>query len=248
MYLAVGAAGFAVGAINTIAGAGSLLSFPVLLATGLPPLAANVTNTVGLVPGAATGSYAQRDELVGQGPSMLALSAPVAGGSVVGAVLLLTLPGTVFNKVVPLLVAAACLLMALQPVIKARAARRGTAHVPRPRLTAFVVFFLGIYGGYFGAAFGIVLIGILGLLLPEEFRRTNARKTVLQGVTNAPAAVVFAVFAPVHWLLALTLAVTSSLGGPVGAGLARLVPAGSLRVVIVAIGLAVAVHLGIDAY
>lgn len=248
VYLGVGAAGFVVGAVNTIAGAGSLLSFPVLLATGMSPLAANVTNTVGLVPGAVTGSYAQRDELVGQRESMLALSWPVAAGSLLGAILLLILPGTVFNQIIPVLVAAACLLVALQPVIKARAQRRGKEHVPRPRLIGLIVFVLGIYGGYFGAAFGIVLIGILGLLLPEELRRTNARKTVLQGVTNAPAAVVFAFFAPVHWLLALTLAVTASLGAPVGARLARIIPAGPLRVVIVVIGLAVAVHLGIDAY
>lgn len=248
VYLGVAAAGFAVGAINTIAGAGSLLSFPILLAAGLSPLAANVTNTLGLLPGAGTGAYAQRDELVGQRASMLTLAWPVAVGSVVGAILLLTLPGAVFNQVIPLLVAAACLLVAVQPAIAARSVRRGRAPVSRRRSTSLIVFALGIYGGYFGAAFGIVLIGLLGLMLPEKLRRTNARKTVLQGVTNAPAAVIFTVFAPVHWVFALTLAISSSLGGPVGARLARLIPAGPLRTLIVVIGLGVALHLGLDAY
>ena len=268
--LGVAGAGFVVGIVNTIAGAGSLLSFPVLLATGLSPLAANVTNTIGVVPATISGSYAQRSKLDGERGRLLALSPPMAIGSVIGTVLLLTLPGGFFNKVIPVLVAVACVLVLGQPLVGRSRSRSGGAGgdgvsgsgagdggaggsgngepATHMRAARIVMFVLGIYGGYFGAAIGILLIGLLGLLLPVELRRINALKTVLAGVANGTAGVVFAFLGPVHWFLALLLGVSGLLGGPIGARLSLRIPAGPLRVIIAVIGFAVAVHLGIDAY
>lgn len=265
----VAAAGWAAGVINTIAGAGSLLTFPALLAAGLPPLAANVSNCIGVVPGSVSGAYGLRAELRGQTATLRRWGGSAAAGSTVGAVVLLNLPSSSFDRVVPVLVGAAGLLVLAQPLV-ARAARQdttaaatpgvtpdaggGTAGPPEPgggavsRWTTAVVAVLGVYAGYFGAAIGVLLIGTLGLLAPRPLRQLNAQKNVVAAAANATAGVIYAVFAPVNWLAVLLLSLSSAAGGPVGALLARRVPAGPLRVLIAAVSLVVAVRLALRAW
>lgn len=242
--LLVAGAGWVAGVVNTIAGAGSLLTFPALIAGGLSPLTANVSNCIGVVPGSISGAYGLRAELSGQRRLLLRLGVWAAAGSVVGAVVLLTLPSAAFEKVVPVLVGAAGLLVLAQPLV-ARSARAEGHLSP---WTAPVVGVLGIYSGYFGAAIGVLLVGALGVLAPQPLRRTNARKNVIAAAGNATAGAVYAVVAPVNWVAVLLLAVGSATGGPVGAVLAKRVPAGPLRVLIALISLVVAVQLALRAW
>lgn len=240
-------AGWAAGVVNTIAGAGSLLTFPALLGAGLTPLAANVSNCIGVVPGSISGAYGLRSALRGLGRPLARLAAWGAAGSLVGAALLLNLPSTAFDRVVPILVALAGLLVLAQPVI-ARLGKYQTGAERASRFTEPVVGLIGIYAGYFGAAIGVLLIGALGLLTGQPLRRTNATKNVIAAAANGTAGIVYALFAPVNWVAVLLVGLGSAAGGPIGAVLARRIPAGPLRVGIAVISLVVAARLAARAW
>lgn len=224
-------------------GAGSLLTFPTLLVLGYDPLPANVTNTVGLVSGSLSGAVGYRRELAGQARRLLVLGAAAAGGGVLGGVLLLALPDEVFAEIVPALLAVGCVLVLLQPRLKRRLAeRRGVRDRRRAWLVAGV-FAAGVYGGYFGAAIGVLLIGLLGLGLSEPLQRVNALKNGITVCVNGVAAVLFALVAPVAWPAAAILALSSTAGGQLGAAVGRRLPEQALRVAIAVVGLTVAARL-----
>jgi hypothetical protein len=232
------------GTINTVVGSGTLFTFPVLLAFGYAPVVANVSNTIGLVPGSAAGAVGYRRELAGQGRRTLPLAAASVLGGVAGAVLLLSLPASAFKSIVPIFIAIALVLIVAQPrlvrVIQARRSR------PRERagpMATFAVLASGVYGGYFGAAQGILLLAVLGLELDEDLQRINALKVVLAGLVNLVAGVVFVFAAHVAWLPALLIAVGSSLGGILGARHGRRMSAPVLRALIVVVGVAAIVRL-----
>lgn len=239
--LAVFVAGTVAGAINTIVGSGSLVTFPVLLAAGYPPLVANVSNTVGLVPGSVSGAIGYRRELRGQRSRLLRLGVAAALGGLTGGLLLLAAPGT-FEAVVPLLVIGAALLMAASPRLsarlRARTGMRGVRREPRV-LVPLAVGLTGVYGGYFGAAQGVILLAFLGLLVADDLQRLNAAKNVLAGIVNGVAAVLFVSVTHVDWAVVGVLAVGSTVGGQLGAAVGRRVPARVLRAVVVVGGLAV---------
>lgn len=239
--LAILAAGTVAGAINTIVGSGSLVTFPVLLAAGYPPLVANVSNTVGLVPGSISGAIGYRRELRGQRSRLLRLGVAAALGGLTGGLLLLAAPGT-FEAVVPLLVIGAALLMAASPRLsarlRARTGMRGVRREPRV-LVPLAVGLTGVYGGYFGAAQGVILLAFLGLLVADDLQRLNAAKNVLAGIVNGVAAVLFVSVTHVDWAVVGVLAVGSTVGGQLGAAVGRRVPARVLRAVVVVGGLAV---------
>ena len=236
-------AGLAAGTVNTIVGSGSLLTFPTLLAFGYAPLVANVSNTVGLVPGAISGSIGYRRELAGQGQRARRLGAAAAAGGLTGGLLLLALPAAAFDRIVPILILVACLLVAVQPRLSgALVKRHGESARHWPPLVAGV-YLTGIYGGYFGAAQGVILIALLGIFLPDDLQRLNGLKNVLAGLINAVAAVLFIAVAPVAWAPAVLLAIGAVAGGQVGAHYGRRLSPSLLRVLIITIGLLVAVHL-----
>ncbi len=238
-------AGLVAGTVNTIAGAGSLLTFPTLLALGLPPLSANVTNCVGLISGSVSGALGMREELRGQRALLVRLCAWAVAGSLLGALALLALPSAAFDVIVPLLVAAAGLLVLAQPLV-IRLAGRADGHTSRA--TGPGVGAVAVYSGYFGAAQGVMLIGALGVLTTQSLTRINALKNVIAVAANGAAGTVYAFAAPVDWTAALVLAVGSTVGGPIGAVLARRIPARPLRWGIAAVALAVAARLAWSAW
>jgi uncharacterized membrane protein YfcA len=241
---AIFAAGVVAGTINTVVGSGTLFTFPVLLAFGYPPVVANVSNTVGLVPGSVAGAVGDRRELAGQRRRALPLAAASALGGLIGAVLLLSLPASAFKAIVPVFIAIALVLIVLQPRLSRLLDERRTAARERagPVGTAAVLA-SGVYGGYFGAAQGIMLLSILGLSLDDELQRINALKVVLAGLVNLVAGIVFVCVAHIAWLPALLIAVGSTIGGLLGArGGRRLRPA-ALRAVIVVVGVIAIVRL-----
>ncbi len=239
---AVAAAGLAAGAINTIVGSGSLVTFPTLLAVGYSPLVANVTNTVGLVPGSVSGAVGYRRELAGQRRRVVLLSGIAGVGALAGAALLLVLPGSVFRRVVPVLILLACALVLVQPWLARRL--RDRARGPRSHaLLASGVGLTGVYGGYFGAAQGVLLIALLGVGIDDDLQRLNATKNVIAAVVNAVAAVLFIAATSVAWQAAALVAGGAIAGGQLGAYLGRRLPEWLLRSVIVVGGTAVAVKL-----
>jgi len=201
---ALAGAGVVAGTVNTIAGAGSLLTFPALLAAGLPPLSANVTNCLGMVPGGISGAYGMRDQLQGQRATVLRWCLWAAVGSLLGAGLLLALPSSAFDRIVPVLVGAAGVLVLLQPVV-VRRTRRANGHVSRA--TGPTIAGVAVYSGYFGAAQGVILVALLGIALPEPLQRVNAAKNVLAAAANGTAALIFVSVAEVSWTAALLIAV-----------------------------------------
>ena len=246
--LAVAAAGMGAGAVNAIAGSGTLITFPTLLAIGIPPVTANVSNNIGLVPGTVSGVYSYRAELEGQGRRARRLMIGSGLGSLTGSILLLQLPSDVFDRVVPILVMTAALLMLLQPRVSAWVAearrKRGRAQTPEiAPLPIIVVFFAGIYGGYFGAAQGIILLATLGVLLPDALARTNALKNVLAFAVNAVAAALFIVFGNVNWTVVVLVAIGSVIGANIGARVGKRVPVVALRTFIVILGFSVGLKL-----
>ncbi|SNS59304.1 hypothetical protein SAMN04488107_3091 [Geodermatophilus saharensis] len=249
--LAVAAAGLAAGAVNAVVGSGTLVTFPVLLATGLPPVTASVSNSLGLVPGSVGGAFGYRRELAGQRRLLLRLVPASALGALTGAVLLLTLPAAAFEAVVPVLVGLAVVLVAVQPLLTRRLAARRTdpGTVPRgPRLAGLVAaaYATGSYGGYFAASQGVLQVGLFGLLLAEPLQRLNALKNVLSSTVNAVAALVYVLVATdrVAWAAAALVAAGSAAGGPLGARYGRRLPQAALRTAIVVLGVvAVAVLL-----
>ena len=236
-------AGFVGGAFNAVAGGGSLLTFPALLAVGHNPRVANVTNTVGLLPGYLGGTLAYRTELTGQGRRVRDLGLTAALGAALGCALLLSTSTAVFEAVVPYLVLGALALLAAQPRLTAALRRRAGGHRERPVLLHACVLAAGVYASYFGAAVGVLLLAVLGLLLADHLQRLNALKGALSLVTSVLGAAVFLVIAPVDLADAGTLAVASLAGGRLGGGLARRLPAPVLRGTVLVVGLTVAVHL-----
>jgi uncharacterized membrane protein YfcA len=236
-------AGFLAGAINAIVGSGSLITFPALLAIGLPPVTANVTNTVGIVFGSVSAVVGYRRELRPQLRRALWLSIPTVFGAALGATLLLRLPQRVFGFVVPVLVAFAVLMVIFQPRLSRRLADDGTPP-PWGRYAVPVgIFLTAIYGGYFGAAQGVILMGLLTVLLSEPIQELNAVKNVVAGVANLVAALIFVAVAHVAWEAAGVIAISSVLGGQAGSAVGRRLNPLLLRLVIVAAGLAALVKL-----
>ena len=238
--LAVVAAGFVAGAMNVIVGSGSLVTFPTLLAVGFAPVIANVTNTVGLVPGSLSGVTAYRRELRGQRGRAARLACASVLGGLSGAALLLALPGTVFRRAVPILVVIACLLMAVQPRVAQWLARRGERHVNGGIALLASVFATGVYGGYFGAAQGVILIALLAIFIDDDLQRLNGVKNVLALAANGAAALVFVIASHVAWEAAALIAAGSIVGGQVGGIFGRRLPPSTLRAVVVVGGLGVA--------
>jgi uncharacterized membrane protein YfcA len=243
--LAIFAAGIVAGTINTVVGSGTLVTFPVLLGFGYSPVVANVSNTVGLVPGSVTGAIGYRRELAGQYSRALPLAGVSAIGGIAGAVLLLVLPASAFKAIVPAFIAIALVLIVLQPrLTRALERRRGRTRRERvgPLGTAATLG-SGVYGGYFGAAQGILLLAILGLALDDDLQRINALKVVLAGLVNLLAGLVFVIAAHVAWAAAALIAGGSVLGGLIGARAGRRLPPRALRAVIVIVGVIAIVRL-----
>jgi len=237
--LAIAGAGLAAGTINTIVGSGSLVTFPTLLALGYPPVLANVSNTIGLFPGSVSGAVGYRRELAGQRTRILWLCVAGGLGGLSGGFLLLALPGSVFRGVVPFLILLACGLIAAQPRLTRLVADRRGDHRNRV-VVGTSVFLTGVYGGYFGAAQGVILIALLAIFVHDDLQRLNAAKNVVAAVVNGVAAMLFASATHVAWGAAGVLALGAIAGGQLGAMLGRRLPAGALRAAIVIVGVAVA--------
>jgi uncharacterized protein len=237
------AAGFLAGALNAAAGGGSLISFPALIAVGYPPLTANVTNNIAVAPGYVTGATGYRRELRGQGHRILPLTVASAIGSLVGVGLILISSQSAFESIVPFLVLAACVLLAFQPAITRRLEKHsGDRDRPGSGVLAGQAL-AAVYGGYFSAALGVVVLAILGLAFDDTLQRLNALKALLQLIIGAVSAVGFALVTPVAWTAVAVVAPASVVGGEVGARLARRVSDRALRVGIVTYGVACAVWL-----
>ncbi|MFJ4414550.1 sulfite exporter TauE/SafE family protein [Streptomyces sp. NPDC088925] len=265
--LLIGIAGVWAGAINTVVGSGTLVTFPVLVALGYPPVTATTSNAVGLITGTITGAYGYRRELAGQGRRVARLAVASFFGAIGGTALLLSLPKDAFEVIVPVLVGMSVLLVALQPLAtkrlrnrkaaKAEAAGTGTepttadtattpagpGAAPFTPLLYVLIFLIGVYGGYFTAAQGIMLVGVMGLLLADPLQRINAFKNVLSAVVNLVAGIIYAVVAPVDWAVIAILAVSSILGGFLGARIGRRLSPTVLRATVIVIGVAAVVRL-----
>jgi len=238
----LGGAGFLAGAVNAVAGGGSLISFPALLAVGQPAVTANVTNAVAVVPGYLGGTIGYRRELQGQRRRAVGLAATSIVGAVCGAILLLVSSEKLFKAIVPFLVLFSAALLAAQPLMSklTRGPRRGGEHTVRLHAMNFGA---AVYGGYFGAGLGIMLLAVLGLSIDDELQRLNALKGLLSLVIGLVAAAYFAIFGPVQWDAAAVMAVTSLGGGQAGVVLARRLDDRVLRWVVVAFGTAVGIAL-----
>lgn len=234
------AAGTAAGTINTVVGSGSLITFPTLLALGYPPVLANVTNNVGVLPGSISGAIAYRRELKGSFSQLAKLSIFSALGGGSGALLLLTLPAAVFDSVVPILIIFACILVIASPWLKAWAsARELKSGSTMGRKTGLMLStgLTGVYGGYFGAAQGVILLSLLSVLLDGGMQKANAYKNVLAAFANGAAAVVFLFTTQVAWLAAGIIALGAIVGGQIGGRIGQRIPPLIYRAIIVVIGL-----------
>jgi hypothetical protein len=236
------AAAFAAGAINAVAGGGSLISFPALVAFGFVSKTANVTNTVALWPGYVGGSFGYRDELRRQRRRLLALLPTCAAGAVTGSIVLLSTPESAFDAIVPFLILFACGLMAFQDRLSAfaqahRLASQGDDRVPVLLLP--VTFVLAIYGAYFGAGLGIVMLAFLSILLPDDIQHSNALKGMLSLIINGVAVIYFVAFGPVRWIAVIVMGSGAVAGGYLGVGVARRLGRTWLRVAVISYGLVV---------
>lgn len=230
--------------INTVVGSGTLISFPVLLGVGIPPVTANVSNSVGLFPGSFVGAYGYRRELAGQRRRSIVLSSAAAVGGACGAVLLLELPAEAFKAIVPVLILLALILVVFGPRITAWLRTRGRAPDAEVRWPLFITTFAsGVYGGYFGAAQGVLMMGLFGLFLAESLQRQNALKNVVVGVVNMVSSLVFVATAHVDWTAAGLVAAGAITGGWLGAHVGRRLSPTILRGVIVVVGIAAIVKL-----
>jgi uncharacterized protein len=241
--VALAAAAFAAGAINSVAGGGSLVSFPALVAAGYASKSANVTNTVALWPGYIGGSYGYRGELRRQRARIAALAIPSVAGALAGSVILLGTPAHTFEAVVPFLILFACAVMAFQDRLAQFAARhrlnsRGEDHIPLPLHVA--TFALAIYGAYFGAGLGILTLAALSILLPDDIQHSNALKGLLSALINAVAMAYFVLFGPVRWLPMAIMALGALAGGYLGVGVARRLGKHWLRLAVISYGFLVA--------
>lgn len=233
---AIFVAGVWAGTINTIVGSGSLITFPTLLAFGFSPLTANVSNTVGLVPGSISGSIGYRRELTGQTQRAVWLGTSSAAGGLTGGILLLAYPGA-FEAIVPVLVGIALVLVVAGPWLSRVLARHRHANSHRSWPLAILFFATAVYGGYFGAAMGIVMIALLTIFVPDTLQRLNAVKNVLGAIINGVAGLLFIAVAPLRWDVAVVIAVGSIFGGQLGAGVGRRLPPPVLRATIIVVGL-----------
>jgi uncharacterized membrane protein YfcA len=242
--VAILGAGIVAGTMNAIVGAGSLITFPTLLLFGYPPLIANVSNTVGLVPGAASGAIGYRRELVGQRKRAVPLVIASLLGGLTGGVVLLVLPASAFERIVPILILFSCVLIALQPrlsrAIVARRTVAGRSHGEGGAVLVVGVYLTGIYGGYFGAAQGVILIALLAILVADELQRLNGLKIVLASAVNGVAAILFILVTPIAWPPAILIAIGSIIGGQLGAHVGRRLSPFALRAVIIVVGTVVA--------
>jgi uncharacterized membrane protein YfcA len=241
--IAVLFAGVAAGTINVVVGSGTLITFPVLLTVGFAPVVANVSNTIGLVPGSLSGVIGYRRELDHQRHRLVQLSLASLTGGILGAVALLELPAAAFEAIVPVFIVAALVLIILQPRLAARLARRSPREGRPGPLTTLAVVGTGVYGGYFGAAQGILLLGILGVSLPEDLHHVNAIKNLLAMLVNLVSGIVFAIVADVDWGAAGLIAIGSIFGGALGARYGRRLPPNALRALIVVVGSVAIVRL-----
>jgi uncharacterized protein len=274
--LAIFAAGLAAGTINTVVGSGTLITFPTLLAFGYPPVLANVSNNVGLVPGSVSGVHGYRAELAGQRRRLLRLGSASVCGGLAGAILLLVLPAAAFKEIVPALIGVALVMVVFQPRLSkwvaARQRSRGTPQggdadsalvtggpgtavgVIRPvsqqaapqvggPVVWVLVFLSGVYGGYFGAAQGVLLLGLMGVAFTDSMQRINAVKNVLAGLVNGVAAVVFICVTHIDWGAAGLIAAGAILGGQLGARVGKKLPPWALRAAIICVGTAALVKL-----
>lgn len=241
--IAILVAGVGAGAINAIVGSGTLITFPTLVAFGFPPVTATMSNAIGLVAGGVSGTWGYRRELAGQGPRLRWQIPASLCGAILGSWLLLHLPETVFELVVPVLLILALILVVLQPKIQAWAKQRGSheAGLSPARLTLLTVgtFAVGVYGGYFTAAQGILLMGVMGAILPESLQRMNGAKNLLSLIVNVVAATAYTLvaFERISWAAAGLIAVGSLLGGVLGARYGRRLSPTALRGTIVVVGL-----------
>jgi uncharacterized membrane protein YfcA len=237
-------AGLAAGLVNAIAGGGSLITFPSLIAVGLPSVDANVTNSVAVSPGYVASVFGSRAELGGQGRRLRAIVPTSLVGSAGGCALLLLTPARAFEVVVPFLVLAAAGTLAFQDRLRGLVGQPRAMSTRRQSVALQTVVFVGaIYGGYFGAALGVMYVAALALVLDEPLRRINALKNVLSASVGLVTVVIFAIFAPVHWGAALTLAPATIVGGYAGARVARRLPARVLKFTIVTFGTAIGLVL-----
>ncbi len=240
-------AGMGAGTINAVVGSGSLITFPTLIALGYPPLLANVSNNIGLVPGSISGVYGYRRELGGQSARLRRLAPASLVGAAIGSTLLLTLPSDVFDRVVIFLVAIALVLVVAGPTISRKlAARRAAGGGEHGEVTLglqALVLATGVYGGYFGAAQGIILMAFLGIFLDETLQRINATKNVLALTCNGVAAVVFVATTSIDWKVAGVIAVGSTIGAQLGARYGRRLNPKALRALIVVVGITALIRL-----
>lgn len=241
-------AGIAAGLSGSMAGLASLFSYPALLAAGLPAISANVTNTVALIFSSVGSTLASRPELDGQGARLRRFALLTTAGGAGGAALLLATPAGAFERIVPVLVAAAAIVLLFQPRIRAAVLQRGRGERHDGPLVLAAIFAVSVYAGYFGAAAGVLLLALMLVALPVSLLQGNALKNVLLGLANAIAAVGFAVFGPVVWWAALPLAAGALIGSRLGPVLARHLPATALRIGIALGGLGLAVGLAVQAW
>ncbi len=242
----IAVAGFLAGGVNAVAGGGSLISFPALVAAGLPTLDANVTNTTAVWPGYLGSAAAYRSELRDQGPRLRALAATAVVGAAVGSALLLVASDDVFDAIVPVLVLAGSVLLALQPRIArsilTRTEAGGSGHTAQLHASIFLA---AVYGAYFGGGLGVILLAVLGIFVADHLQRLNGLKAALSLLINTIALVAFALFGPVHWASVAIVAPASLLGGYVGGRLARRLSPDALRSTIVVFGVVVAIWLAL---
>lgn len=235
-------AGGAAGCINTVVGSGTLITFPTLLAFGVPPVTANVSNSIGLVPGSVAGAVGYRRELAGRRSLALRLSSGSVLGGAVGALLLLVLPAGAFEAIVPVLILAGVVLVLSQPRLTTWVADRAERHGRELTATAWwvwpAVLLTGVYGGYFGAAQGVLLMGVLGVGVRQRLQESNAVKNVLAATGNGVAGAIFAVVADVDWRIVLLIGAGSVVGGVIGARVGRRLPPAILRGLIAVVGVA----------
>ena len=238
--LAILLAGLAAGTINTVVGSGTLITFPTLLAFGVPPVTANVSNTIGLVPGSVSGAWGYRRELGGQRGRVLRLAPATLLGGTLGAMLLLVLPASAFAAIVPVLIGLGILLVVFQGPISRWVAVRHEHLGGLPETGAGwvwpAVLVVGVYGGYFGAAQGVMLMAILGIGVPETLQRLNGVKNVLGSLVNGVSGAIFAVVADVDWAIAGLIALGAVVGGQLGSTVGRRLPDPALRALIVLVG------------
>lgn len=243
-WVLVFVAGVGAGTINTIVGSGTLITFPTLVALGVPPVTANVSNAVGLFPGSLAGAWGYREELRGWRDRALRLAGAAIVGSIAGAFLLLVLPASAFEAIVPVLIIIALLLVVFGKRLNAWMARRG--HRPAENVTLALLSamtLIGVYGGYFGAAQGVLMMGVFGIMMSGSVQHHNGMKNLLSGVIKLVATIVFVLTAHIDWRIAGLIAVGSVIGGLIGARIGRRLSPRVLRGVIVVVGLVAVVKL-----